>query len=74
MKFTLDWRELVVRVVQGFLNNPQNITAIKVLMEGKLIAVRILCVHIETSSLWTEFVNMNRCIRVSLVFEEVKSI
>ena len=39
MKFTLDWRELVVRVVQGFLNNPQNITAIKVLMEGKLIAV-----------------------------------
>ena len=25
---------------------------------------RILCVHIETSSLWAEFVNMNRCISV----------
>ena len=30
---------LVVRGVQGFLNNPQNITAIKVLIKGKLIAV-----------------------------------
>ena len=34
----------------------------------------ILCVHIETSSLWAEFVNKNRCISVRLVFEEVKSI
>ena len=28
----------------------------------------------ETSSLWTEFVNNNRCISVRLVSEEVKSI
>ena len=34
----------------------------------------ILCVHIETSSLWAEFVNKNRCINVRLVSEEVKSI
>ena len=34
----------------------------------------ILCVHIETSSLWAEFVNKNRCISVRLVSEEVKSI
>ena len=33
-----------------------------------------LCVHIETSSLWAEFVNKNRCISVRLVSEEVKSI
>jgi drug/metabolite transporter superfamily protein YnfA len=31
-------------------------------------------VHIETSSLWAEFVNKNRCISVCLVSEEVKSI
>ena len=30
----------------------------------------ILCVHIETSSLWEEFVNKNRCISVRLVSEE----
>ena len=30
-------------------------------MQGKLIALSILCVHIETSSLWAEFVN-KRCI------------
>jgi len=34
----------------------------------------ILCVHIETSSLWAEFVNKNRCISVRLVSEEVKSL
>ena len=34
----------------------------------------ILCVHTETSSLWVEFVNKNRCISVRLVSEEVKSI
>ena len=34
----------------------------------------ILCIHIETSSLWAEFVNKNRCISVRLVSEEVKSI
>ena len=34
----------------------------------------ILCAHIETSSLWAEFVNKNRCISVRLVSEEVKSI
>ena len=27
----------------------------------------ILCVHIETSSLWAEFVNKNRCISVRLI-------
>ena len=31
-------------------------------------------VHIETSSLWVEFVNKNRDICVRLVYEEVKSI
>ena len=36
--------------------------------------MRIICEHIETSSLWTEFVNKNRCISVRLVSEEVKSI
>ena len=30
----------------------------------------ILCVHIDTSSLWAEFVNNNRCIIVRSVFEE----
>ena len=35
---------------------------------------RILCVHIETSSLWAEFVNKNRCFSVPLVSEEDKSI
>ena len=34
----------------------------------------ILCAHIETSSLWAEFVNKNRCISVRLVSEEDKSI
>ena len=28
--------------------------------------LRILCVHIETSSLWAEFVNKNRCISVRI--------
>ena len=32
------------------------------------------CVHIETSSLWAEFVSKNRCISVRLVSEEVKNI
>ena len=36
--------------------------------------LRILCVHIETSSLWAEFINKNRCISVRLVSEGVKSI
>ena len=44
-------------------------------MQGKLIAVvYTLRIHIETSSLWAEFVNKNRCISVHLVSEEVKSI
>ena len=39
----------------------------------KVNCVAILCVHIETSSLWAEFVNKNRCISlVRLVSEEVK--
>ena len=47
----------------------------KVIMQGKLIAVAyLLCVHIEASSLWAEFVNKNRCISVRLAFEEVKRI
>ena len=36
--------------------------------------LRILCVHIETSSLWAEFVNKNRCISVRLISEDDKSI
>ena len=40
----------------------------------RLYLLRILCVHIETSSLWAEFVNKNRCITVRLVSEKVKSI
>ena len=37
-------------------------------MRGKLIAVCILCsVHIESSSLWAEFVNKNRCMSVRLI-------
>ena len=47
---------------------------VKNVMQGKFIAVGILCVHIETSSLWPEFANKNRCISVRLVSEEVKSI
>ena len=44
-------------------------------MQGKLIAVvYTLRTYIETSSLWAEFVNKNRCISVRLVSEEVKSI
>ena len=31
-------------------------------------------VHIETSSLWAEFVNKNRCISVRLVSEEDKNL
>ena len=42
----------------------------KGVMQGKLIAV----VHIETISLWAEFVNKNRCISVCLVSEEVKTL
>ncbi len=37
-------------------------------MQGKLIAVALLCLHIEISSLWAEFVNKKRCISVRLVF------
>ena len=39
----------------------------KVLMQGKLIAVvYTLRTYIETSFLWVEFVNKNRCISVRL--------
>ena len=34
----------------------------------------MLFVHIETSSLWAEFLNKNRCISVRFVSEEDKSI
>ena len=34
----------------------------------------ILCVHVETSSLWAEFVNKNRCISVRLVSDEIKAL
>ena len=46
----------------------------KVIMQGKLIVLVILCVHIETGSLWAEFVNKNRCISDCLVSVEDKSI
>ena len=36
--------------------------------------VNCSCEHIETSSLWVEFVNKNRCLSVRLVSEGVKSI
>ena len=49
--------------------------AYKNVIQGKLIAVAYtLRTYIETSSLWAEFVNKNRCISVRLVSEEVKSI
>ena len=35
--------------------------------------VNCSCVHIETSSLWTEFVNKNRCISVRLISEKIKA-
>ena len=41
---------------------------------ARKVQLRILCVHIETSSLWAEFVNKNGCISVRLVCEEIKSI
>ena len=43
-------------------------------MQGKLIADEHTLRNIETSSLWAEFVNKNRCISVRFVSEEVKSI
>ena len=46
----------------------------KNVIQGKLIAVAYTLRNIETSSLWVEFVNKNRCLSVRLVFEEVKSI
>ena len=46
----------------------------KVLMQGKLIAVVYTLRTIETSSLWADFVNKNRCNSIRLVSEEVKSI
>ena len=36
--------------------------------------VNCSCEHIETSSLWAEFINKNICLSVRLVFKEVKSI
>ena len=47
---------------------------VKNVRQGKSIAVVYTLCHIETSSLWAEFVNNNRCISVRLVSEEVKSI
>jgi hypothetical protein len=43
-------------------------------MQGKLNAVAYTLHNIETSSLWAEFVNKNRCISVCLVSEEDKNI
>ena len=38
----------------------REISVIKIIMQGKIIAwLRILFVHIETSSFWAEFVNKN---------------
>ena len=46
----------------------------KVIMQGKLIAVvytlrSAYILKVETSSLWAEFVNKNRCISVRLISE-----
>ena len=35
---------------------------------------RVYSIHIETGSLWANFVNKKRCIRVRLLPEEGKSI
>ena len=43
-------------------------------MQGKLIAVVYTLRHIETRTLWTDFVKKKRCISVRLVYEEDKSI
>ena len=53
-------------VIQNYYDQGSNARKVKQLC--------ILCVHIETSSLWAEFVNKNRCLSVRLVSEEVKSI
>ena len=46
----------------------------KNVIQGKLIAVAYTLRNIETSSLWVEFVNKNRCLSVRLESEEVKII
>ena len=51
----------------------QKLNCIKVPMQVA-IAVAHTLRHIETSSLWADFVNKNRCISVRLVSEEVKRI
>ena len=38
------------------------------------LLLRILCVHIETSSLGDVYINKNKCFSVSLVSEEDKRI
>jgi len=43
-------------------------------MQGKLVTVAYTLRTYQTSSLWAEFVNKNRCIGVRFVSEEVKSI
>ena len=36
------------------------------------LRLRILCVDVETSSLWALFINKNKCISVPLVYEKDK--
>ena len=48
----------VMRLLKGYKQS---------LVQGTNTRKVILCVHIETSSLWAEFVNKNRCISVRLI-------
>ena len=36
--------------------------------------MRILCVHIKASSLWSEFVNKNKCLSVRLYLRRIKAL
>ena len=58
----------------AWVENSKGVPTSKVIIQGRLIEVAHSCVHIETSSLWVEFVNRNRCISVRLVSEEDKII
>ena len=69
---------------ESFIKEKQTVysllsVTLKVIMQRKLIAVvytlcSVYILKFETSSLWAEFVNKNRCISVFLVSEEDKGI
>ena len=61
-------------VIFSKLNNSRIYIFSRMYCKERLLRLCILCVHIETSSLWAEFVNKNRCISVRLVSKEDKSI